>query len=467
MLAMNKLVFLFLLIVVVLSSCSSVKKIEAIKPEPDDASPLVYDNTPSFISLPISIKLKDVENQINKLLHGLIYEDNNIEDDDIAVKIWKLAPIILENQREGKIKTTLPLKVLVKYRYGFSKFGISMYDTRDIDLSGTVTLVSNVGLVNWNLNTQTELKSLDWTYSPTINIAGKNIAITYLINPAIRLFKKDIEKSIDDAIKESMDFKPHVLDALDKISTPSEISSEYQSWLRIVPIELYTTKSNLENSVISLNMGLKCYIETLIGQQPEPKFDRNDIVLKPVSKMPDKINANIVAVSTYKEATNLMMKNFKDQVFGEGKKKVTVKSIAIWQKNSKLVIALDLLGSVNGTIFLTGFPQYNETTKELYFDELDYVLDTKSKLLKSANWLASSFVLKKIREACRYSIATNLDEAKQEMQKYTQNYSPMQGVYVNGEIGDIEFKKIQLTNKAILAFLNINGKIDVAIDGLK
>lgn len=172
MLAMNKLVFLFLLIVFLLSSCSSVKKIEAIKPEPDDASPLVYDNTPSFISLPISIKLKDVENQINKLLHGLIYEDNNIEDDDIAVKIWKLAPIILENQQEGKIKTTLPLKVLVKYRYGFSKFGISMYDTRDIDLSGTVTLVSNVGLVNWNLNTQTELKSLDWTYSPTINIAG-------------------------------------------------------------------------------------------------------------------------------------------------------------------------------------------------------------------------------------------------------------------------------------------------------
>lgn len=77
------------------------------------------------------------------------------------------------------------------------------------------------------------------------------------------------------------------------------------------------------------------------------------------------------------------------------------------------------------------------------------------------------FCVEKIREACRYSIATNLDEAKQEMQKYTQNYSPMQGVYVNGEIGDIEFKKIQLTNKAILAFLNINGKIDVAIDGLK
>jgi hypothetical protein len=51
--------------------------------------------------------------------------------------------------------------------------------------------------------------------------------------------------------------------------------------------------------------------------------------------------------------------------------------VAIWHKNSKIVIALDLLGTVNGKIYLTGFPQYDDKTKEIYFDELDYVLDTK------------------------------------------------------------------------------------------
>ena len=42
----------------------------------------------------------------------------------------------------------------------------------------------------------------------------------------------------------------------------------------------------------------------------------------------------------------------------------------------------------------------------------------------------------------------------------------MSGVFINGDIGDIEFRKIQLTNKAIIAFLNINGKINITIDGL-
>ncbi len=464
---MNKLVYFIFILSFILSGCSSTHKIEALKPEPDDASPLVYDNVSSFIDLPISIKLKDVENQLNKSLNGLIYEDSNIEDDNITVKIWKQAPIVLENNQVGKIKTILPLKASISYRYGISSLGISLYDTREINLNGKVNLVSNVSLINWKLTTQTELKSLDWNESPTITIAGKNIAITYLINPAIKLFKSDIEKSIDDAIKSSLDFKSNVLDALEKICAPTEISPEYESWLRIVPIELYATESILQNNSIVIEMGLKCNIETLIGQKPTTKFDRNKIVLKPVAKMPDKINANVVAVSTYNDASNIMTKNFQGQEFGEGKKKVTVQNVNIWHKDGKMVIALDLLGTINGTIYLTGFPQYNETTKEIYFDQLEYILDTKNKLVRSANWLLSGLVMKKIQESCRYSISRNLEEGKQKMLAYTKNYSPIDGVFVNGEIGEISFKKIQLTNKAIIAFLNINGKVNVTIDGLK
>lgn len=464
---MSKIIFFISLIGLFLSSCSSSKKIAALKPEPDDASPLVYDNSPSFVSLPIVIKLKDVENQINKALNGLIYEDNNIEDDNLTVKIWKQAPIVLENNQEGKIKTIFPLKAVIQYRYGINKFGISLYDTKEVNLNGKVNLLSNVGLTNWKLNTQTDLKSLDWNESPTITIAGKDVPITYLVNPALKLFRKDIEKSIDDAIKNSLDFKPNVLDALDKIATPTEMSAEYESWLRIVPLELYATDVLLKNGTIKMDMGLKCNIETLVGQKPEHKFDKTKIVLKPVASMPDKITANIVAISTYADATRIMLKNFQGQEFGEGKKKVTVKNLDLWHKEGKMVIALELLGSVNGTIYLTGYPQYNEATKEIYFDQLQYVLDTKNKLVKSANWLLSGVVLKKIQESCRYSIQTNLEEGKKQLLTYTKNYSPMPGVFVNGDIDDIQFKKIQLTNKAMIAFLTINGKVNITIDGLK
>jgi hypothetical protein len=454
-----------------ITSCSSTsQKIEALRPEPDDAVPLTYTKTPSYINLPVSIKLKDIENQTNTLLSGLIYEDNKIEDDDIEIKVWKQAPITITNDhgKEGeKIKTVLPLKVWVKYRVGTKTLGVELYKTQEFNLNGMVTLLSDVSLVNWRLKSKTTLKSLNWVESPTMTVFGKNMPITYLINPAISLFKAKIEQSIDSAIENSMDFKPNVLEAISKISSPFLMSEANKSWFKISPLEIYSTNAKLKSDSFLLNMGMKCYMETLIGNKPESKFDNNKFALKSVDKIPEQISANIAAVSTYQEASKLINSNFAGQEFGSGSKKVKVQNVAIWHKEGKIVISLDLLGAVNGTVYLNGVPQYNETTKEIYFDKLDYVLDTKSRLMRTANWLAQGIILKKIEQSCHYSIKQNLDDAKQSMMTYLKNYSPMPGVFINGKMEDIQFQKVELTNQAMIAFIKVNGTVNVAIDGLK
>lgn len=464
------LIISFCAVLLTVGCSSASQKIEALKPEPDDAVPLTYTNTPSYINLPVSVKLKDIEKQTNTLLNGLIYEDNNIEDDNIQIKVWKQAPITItsDHGKEGeKLKTVLPLKVWAKYRIGTKTMGVDLYKTQEFNLNGVITLLSSINLNNWRLNSKTSLKSLDWVESPSMTVFGKNMPVTYLINPAVSLFKSQIEKSIDTAIEDSMDFKPNVMDAISKISSPFEMSQEYKSWLRIVPLEVYSTNAKLKNDAFLLNMGMKCNMETLIGKKPESKFEANKIVLKGVEKIPEQIAANIAAVSTYQEASRLMTANFVGQEFGSGSKKVKVQNVAIWHKDGKLVIALDLLGSVNGTVYLTGIPQYNDTTKEIYFDKLDYVLDTKSRLMRTANWLAQGIILQKMQANCRYSIKQNLDDAKQSMMAYLKNYSPMPGVFINGTMEDIKFDKVELTNQAMIAFIKVNGNIKVSIDGLK
>ena len=461
---------LILFSIICTTSCSTTNNIATLKPEPDDATPLVYESIPSYINLPISVKLKDIENQTNTQLNGLIYEDNIIDDDDIEMKIWKLAPITIKNDNTTngqKIITVLPLKAIVKYRIGTKKMGVELYNIKEFYLDGVVTLISEVGLTNWKMNTKTELKSLDWNESPTMTVFGKNVPVTYLINPAIALFKSKIEKKIDNAIEKSMDFKPNVLLALEKICAPFQMSDTYQSWLRITPIEIYSTNAKLKNDTFVLDMGMKCTMETIIGKQPESKFNANKIIVKSVSKIPQDISANIVAVSTYQEASKLMTKNFSGQTFGSGSKSIKVQNVAIWHKNGKMIIALDILGAVNGTIYLAGFPQYNDKTKEVYFDQLDYALDTKNKLMRTANWLAQGLILKKIEQSCHYSIKPNLEEGQKSMMTYLKNYSPMQGVFVNGKMEEIQFEKIQLTNQAIIAFLKIKGTLNVSVDGLK
>ena len=449
-----------------LNSCGTTgTAINALRPTEDNA-PSVYESTTSYINLPIKIKVQDIENKLNVSLNGLIYEDSNIEDDDISMKVWKQMPIKLKNVN-GKIQVLLPLKAEVEYRIGTQALGIKMYDVRKYTFNGTVTLLSDIALTNWQMRTKTEFQSLDFKESPTVLIAGKNIPITYIIKPAISLFRNDIEKSLDESISKSMDFKSNVLDALEKVATPFEMDAVYESWLRIVPIELYTTEAILQKDVVNLEMGLKCNIQTYIGKKPATLFDKNAIVLKPVKKMPNSTTANIAAVSTYKDASRVLTKNFAGQEFGSGGKKVVVKNVEIWHKDKKLIIALTMAGAINGQIYLSGYPQFNAQTNEIFFDQLDYVLDTKSKLARTANWLASGYILEKIRENCRYSIAGNLEDARTTMKGFMTGYKPMPGVVVNGELKNFSFERLQLTNSAIIAFLQVQGRLDISIDGLE
>lgn len=449
-----------------LNSCSSSgTAISALRPTEDKAAS-IYESSTSYINLPVKIKIQDIENKLNESLNGLIYEDATIEDNDIMMKVWKQSPIKLKNLN-GKLQIILPLRSEVNYRIGTSTLGINMYDTRKYTFNGTVTLISDIALKNFQMTSKTDLESLKFNESPTVLVAGKNIPITYIIKPAISLFRSKIEKSIDESITKSMDLKSNVLDALAKVATPFEMDPVYESWLRIVPIELYSTEAVLQKEFVNLEMGLKCNIQSYIGKQPTTNFEKNKIVLKPVKKMPTSTTANIAAISSYKDASRILTKNFIGQEFGSGNKKVIVKNVEIWHKDKKLIIALTMEGSIKGEIYLSGFPQYNAQTNEVFFDQLDYILDTKNRLVKTANWLASGYILEKIRENCRYSIAQNLLDARSTLKGFMTNYKPMPGVVVNGDLKNFSFEKLQLTNSAIVAFLKVEGRIDVTVDGLE
>ena len=60
-----------------------------------------------------------------------------------------------------------------------------------------------------------------------------------------------------------------------------------------------------------------------------------------------------------------------------------------------------------------------------------------------------------------------MEEGKKSMATYLNNYSPMKGVFVNGTMSDFTFDKVELTNKAIIAFISTHGKMKITIDGME
>lgn len=444
-------------------NCGTAKKIEALKPTPSSQTPLVYSNKISLIAMPMEVSLKEIERQLNKNMQGLIYTDTILNDDKTEMKVWKTAPITL-TEKNGTIVSVIPLKIWAKFKYGTEFMGLN--DTREINLNGTITLQSQAKFSNWKLNTTSSIAGFEWNESPNIVVAGKNVPITYIINPTLSIFKGKIAKKIDEAIDKTCDFKEQVVRVLETISTPFLASETYETWFKLIPLELYSTQAELKNDKISIDLGLKCTMQTMVGTKPQNTFDKSKVAFKTAGKIAPEFSASIAAVSSYENASRLVTKNFAGQEFGSDKRKITVQKVDLWQKDGKMIIALEVLGSISGTIYLSGIPKYNATTKEIYFDEMDYVLNTKGILTRTANWLLQGMILTKIKENCKYSIQPNLEEGKKNMLPYLANYSPMKGVFVNGKMNDFVFEKVLLNENAIVAFITTTGKMNIKIDGM-
>ena len=76
-------------------------------------------------------------------------------------------------------------------------------------------------------------------------------------------------------------------------------------------------------------------------------------------------------------------------------------------------------------------------------------------------------ILNKIKENCRYSIKENLEEGKKSLLPYLTNYSPMKGIFVNGNLSNLDFDKVEISNQAIIAFIKASGKMTLKIDGME
>jgi len=447
-------------------ACGASQKIITSKPSQESVEEEAIEKETSFLSLPISISLQEAENQINKNVEGLLFQDDDFTKDQLKIKVWKDG-IIKLSQEGGQVKVIFPIKASGTFEYKINKFGLDISGTKDFSLSGNFTFLSRVGLSNWQLSTQTTIQSVDWKMPPTIEISKQKVSIAFFVNASLRLFKSDVENLIDASLSKTLNFKPQVIQALKSISQPIHLNETYQSWFQLLPIEVYATDATLLNSQINIQMGLKCTMETKVGSPNASVFEPSKLVLKAVKSMPNKISANMVVVSTYAEASKIITQNFKGQKIGEGSKKMIVEEVQLWHQNGKLIVDLKVSGSINGHVYLSGYPMYNAQTKEIFFDQLNYILDTKNVLHRSANWLLKGTFLTAIRENCRYSIEKDLLKTKDQLDFYLNNYHPQKGIQINGKTGEIAFKRIALTNTGLAAFLGVEGEAKIEINGLE
>ena len=132
------------------------------------------------------------------------------------------------------------------------------------------------------------------------------------------------------------------------------------------------------------------------------------------------------------------------------------------------IILMDIMlkGSINGNIYFKGLPVYDVKTKAVYLENFDYDLESRSLLIKTANWLLQGTFAKRMKEALTIPIGSQIDEMRNVLQANLSKNQVAKGVLLNGKIETFTPDKVYLTPKSIIAVVMAKGRVDLKVDGL-
>lgn len=408
----------------------------------------------SILNIPVNLKLSVLESIINSQLNGLLYEDKDFNDGDrMKVKVYKRNPIKLSG-KDNELKYRIPLSIQVVY----DAMVTNVLASGEIELEAKTSFKISK---DWTLKTQTDVTNYVWIKKPVAQVVGVNIPLGSLADVILNNSKSYLGKQMDETTSSYFDLKSIVSSAWNSISRILSVSEEYKTWLSVNPSKVTMAPLIIQGDSILSNLSLMAKPQLSIGDKPRENM---------VNKIPDYsqvLNDNLRTLLVlrtklpFSETKNLTLKQVGGQTFSSGKKSVTVVDVNYFGINNKLGVELTLSGVYKGKIFLTGTPQIEAKTNLINLPDLDFNLETKNFLVKSAGWILKSNLRKMIQENINFYLTLNLNETKKELEKQLNDYPLATGFKMKSRIDQLSVENIQITPEGIMVDLAIGGNLGV------
>ncbi len=458
-------IILFFSILIVFASCKSTS-LQTEKPA-EKYIDFNYSPQLSTISLPVEMKVTALEAMINRKLTGLIYADTSLDNnggDNIMVKAWKKENIKIGFEN-GQFSYRVPLKLWIKAGWKINQFGITLSDYRELNAEIALKFRSSVTVnKDWSISTITTSDGYEWLSKPTLKIGPVDIPITFIADMIIKYNTQTINSAIDAGFEQSLDLKTNAKSAWLEMQKPMLLSEEYGLWLRVSPKSISALPITGGKGIIRHTSSIQAVTECFTGKQPPSKINSSLPELQTVNKMNDDFVANVVSYIGYEYLDSITQNMLVNTSYDFGKKKILITGVSVYGNENKMIIAADVTGSINGKLYFSGLPSYRAADSSIIFRDLQFAMQTKNVLLKSASWLANSEIEKLIGKKMSYPIGADVRETYDMMVESLKRYEIGEGFYVTGNLSGLEVQQPVLVPAGIVAPVSIKGKLAIKLE---
>ncbi len=441
--------------VLLIASCSSSKKSVAIEPEPDY---FVAPDLNSVININYKIKKQSLTDTFNFVMDDMMKEELKFDDYNATVKLKRIGNVLVEFQGKSAL-VTIPMQVDV----------VKKTSIKDFKATGNLemTFLSNFDIQkDWKLKTETMMVEHKWTKKPAIDLGILNLPIETLANFVIRKTRTDMEKNIDNSMREEYNLPLIIKEVAKYTLTPFELDSIYGGWFQMKADSAFLTPAINTKSYIEGKISLKTQVNL---SSSKPGLDHFDIKTPPFAwkeKVRDSSLIQLIMELDYEHLQNVAKKNFVGKKFAESGKNIEILNIEVGKSNGRLQLAVDVKGSFNGKLILQGIPTFDKSKSLLYGDQVDVSVKTGNVLHKAASWLLKGKIKNELDKMLHFNIAENLNQVQEQVNQQVTAMNKKYKMELKATIGSVVIDNMALRPQNINAYISVKLWLGTTLDNL-
>ena len=145
------------------------------------------------------------------------------------------------------------------------------------------------------------------------------------------------------------------------------------------------------------------------------------------------------------------------------KKKIVIDSVRLLGGGNRIYIQVSLSKGIRGKFYLEGKPVWDPLKQELRIDSLDYQVQSKQALVKTASWLLDGTITQKLNEYTHFNLQSRIAEMNKTLFKQM-NRNIYTGVNSRGYLSQLQLDDIKASEKGIFVAAAASGKLWIDID---
>ena len=351
---------------------------------------------PSIIAVKADLPIQDVKTLVESALRDYLSKPIQRKDGAIAsaIKI-NIDTLKMMSAADGTVSVNIPFQFDGWARVSKKVFGQVIQKREDIEGRATASLTLTPTLnPDWRITAKTT--SDIFIQKAEIEILGITISVRRILTELVR--EAVLPKLEDLLIKyiTNVDVKTRVAGLWEKLYEPIVFKQEPSIVLTVEPLEILAEQLSSDGQTLSLNFGIKAYIQANMGNVSTDSTE-NTITELPNIHFVDALESGYHIIApiemTYTTVENLAKPHVEKPHRLKGINTL-VESLILYGSGTQLVAGIQFrmpaLGA-KGQLYLLGTPIYDTTTMTVSVTEFDYALTTRSLFLDIAQAAGEGF----------------------------------------------------------------------------